>query len=37
MIKEYILGGGRVVKNLVTSSTLKKNRHGYDRTGKVYK
>ena len=37
MIKEYILGGGGVVKILIILSTLKKNRHGYGRTGRVYK
>ena len=37
MRKEGILGGGRGVKNLVTLSTLKKKRHGYGRTGRVYK
>ena len=37
MIKECILGGGEVVKTLIISSTLKKNRHGNGRTERVYK
>ena len=37
MRKEGILGGGRVVKKSCDIDHTKEKRHGYGRTGRVYK